>query len=360
MSTSARALVVAAMLAVFSLCASARGQAVFGPPTPALVNGRLVMPTLTPLSGRTAGQLGIDAGTSLNQMNPLVLLDSAAQLLPGRGGEKEASVNASLVNGVSTPATPTAPNGQGRTGERGGLSTVINVMIVLTVITLAPSIMLMTTCFMRIMIVLGLLKQALGTQTIPPPQVTLGLALFMTLLVMTPTIDRVNTEALAPYRRGEITDYDQLWEKAKQPIRDFMFDQIEGTGNWSSVYMVLNYRGVDTSRPEALTRADVDMISLVPAFVLSELKTAFLMGFRVYLPFLVIDMVISSLLISMSMMMLPPVLISLPFKILLFVLVDGWQLVIGSLMSSFVQRAPEAAVAAAPAGLVLARALGLA
>src|SRR5262249_48916360 len=121
-----------------------------------------------------------------------------------------------------------------------------------------------------------------------------------------------------------------------------MFDQIENTGNWSSLYMILQYRGIDTSDPARLTRADVDMVSLIPAYMLSELKTAFLMGFRVYLPFLVIDMVVSSLLISMSMMMLPPVLISLPFKLLLFVLVDGWTLVVGSLMTSFAQGpAPE-------------------
>jgi flagellar biosynthetic protein FliP len=121
-----------------------------------------------------------------------------------------------------------------------------------------------------------------------------------------------------------------------------MFDQIDATGNWSSIYTMLNYRGVDTSRPETLKRSDVDMVCLVPAFMLGELKTSFLMGFRVYLPFLVIDMVISTMLISMSMMMLPPVLVSLPFKLLLFVLVDGWQLVVGSLMNSFVQSASPA------------------
>jgi flagellar biosynthetic protein FliP len=126
-------------------------------------------------------------------------------------------------------------------------------------------------------------------------------------------------------------------------MRDFMFDQIEATGNWSSVYMMLNYRGIDTSEPEKLSTDDVDMISLIPAFMLSELKTAFLIGFKVYLPFLVIDMVIASLLISMGMMMLPPVLISTPFKLLLFVLVDGWTLVVGSLMTSFVTHPVRAA-----------------
>jgi flagellar biosynthetic protein FliP len=210
----------------------------------------------------------------------------------------------------------------------------------------------MTTSFVRILVVLGLLRQALGTQGLPPPQVLTGLALFMTLLVMAPTFERVYTEALAPYDRGEIRDYGTLWDRAKQPLRDFMFDQIEATGNWSSLYMVLNYRGVDTSEPGRLTRADVDMVALVPAYMLSELKTAFLMGFRVYLPFLVIDMVISALLISMSMMMLPPVLISLPFKLLLFVLVDGWQLVVGGLMGSFVQDGFSARLSSMAAGVV--------
>jgi flagellar biosynthetic protein FliP len=252
-------------------------------------------------------------------LNPIEILARAGEALPGGKG----------VDGAGK--TP------GKNGEPGGgLSTALNIVVVLTVIGLAPSIMLMTTCFVRIIVVLGLLKQALGTNQLPPPQVILGLALFMTLLVMTPTIERIHKEAIVPYRSGQIRDYTELWDKAKTPLRDFMFDQIEATGNWSSLYMVLNYRGADTSHPEKLTRADVDMVSLVPAYMLSELKTAFLMGFRVYLPFLVIDMVIASLLISMSMMMLPPVLISLPFKLLLFVMVDGWQLVVGSLMTSFV------------------------
>jgi len=246
--------------------------------------------------------------TDLNSMNPLRVLDSAGRVLPG--ADKDS--------------------------PRGGLSTALNILVVLTVVSLVPSIMLMTTCFLRILVVLGLLKQALGAATIPPPQVVTALTLFMTLVVMTPTLDRINAEAIVPYRAGEIKNYDELWDKAKQPVRDFMFDQIDATGNWSSVYMVLQHRGVDTSEPEKLTRAHVDMITLIPAYMLSELKTAFLLGFKVYLPFLVIDMVVSTMLISMSMMMLPPVLISLPFKLLLFVLVDGWALVASGLMRSFV------------------------
>ena len=225
-------------------------------------------------------------------------------------------------------------------GLEGDLSGALNVVILLTVLTLVPAIMVMTTCFVRFIVVLGLLKQAMGTQSLPPAQVITALSLFMTFLVMSPTLDRIYNEAIVPYQQGEVSNQLETWNLAKQPLRDFMFAQIEATGNWSSLYMVLNYRGVDTSQPEKLTRADVDMVSLVPAYMLSELKTAFVMGFRVYLPFLVIDMVIASLLISMSMMMLPPVLVSLPFKILLFVLVDGWQLVVGSLMHSVAPALP--------------------
>ena len=222
-------------------------------------------------------------------------------------------------------------------GFDGGLSSSLNILILLTVLTLAPAILVLCTCFTRIVIVLGLLRQAMGTQGLPPSQVIVGLSLIITFVVMTPTLQRMYHEGIQPYATGELTDYGVAWDRAKQPLRDFMFNQIEATDNWSGVYMVLNYRGTDTSDPGRLTRADVDMLTLVPAFILSELKVAFLMGFRIYLPFLVIDMVIASMLISMGMLMLPPVLISLPFKILLFVLVDGWQLVVGSLMNSIVQ-----------------------
>jgi flagellar biosynthetic protein FliP len=219
-------------------------------------------------------------------------------------------------------------------GVEGGLSASLNILLLLTVLSIAPAILILCTCFTRIVIVLGLLRQALGTQGLPPSQVIVGLSLFITFAVMAPTFNRIYQEGVRPYADGEITDYREAWDRSKQPLRDFMFAQIEATGNWSGVYMMLNYRGIDTSDPSELTRSDVDMLSLVPAYILSELKVAFLMGFRIYLPFLVIDIVIASMLISMGMLMLPPVLISLPFKLLLFVLVDGWQLVVGSLMAS--------------------------
>ncbi|MEQ9616906.1 MAG: flagellar type III secretion system pore protein FliP [Phycisphaerales bacterium] len=242
-----------------------------------------------------------------------------------------------FVNGGINPIALLEDSADAIPGFEGGLSGALNIIVLLTVLTLAPAIVISCTSFIRIVIVLGMLKQALGTQNLPPGQVVVALAMFMTFMIMSPTLERINEEAIVPYRNGEIVNQLDMWNNAKEPLRDFMFEQIDRAENWSSVYTILNYRGVDTTEPETLTRADVDMLTLVPAYMLSELKVAFLMGFRVYLPFLIIDMVVASLLISMSMMMLPPVLISLPFKVLLFVLVDGWDLVVGSLMVSFAQ-----------------------
>jgi flagellar biosynthetic protein FliP len=292
-----------------------------GPPMPEYRGNTPVMPGQQPSLDRSIAEAFPAPGTT--SFNPVSLLEAAGRSLPG-----------------GQSATPSdAP--------MAALSTPVTILILLTVISLAPAIVLMTTCFPRILIVLGLLKQAIGAQGVPPPQVITALALFMTLLVMSPTLDRINAEAIQPYRDGQVADYDELWSRTKQPVRDFMFAQIEASGNWSSLYMVLEYRGVDVSRPEGLTREDVDMVSLVPAYMLSELKVAFLMGFKLYLPFLVIDMVISTMLIAMSMMMLPPVLVSLPFKLLLFVLVDGWTLVVGGLLVSFQQPQQMAEVAMA-------------
>ena len=222
-----------------------------------------------------------------------------------------------------------------QTADRSvGISGTLSIVILLTVLSLAPAILVMCTSFTRIIIVLALLRQAIGTQSLPPSQVIIGLALFITFLIMYPTFQKINQTAIAPLNAGTIDEFD-AWENAKAPLKDFMFDQIDYAGNWESVYMVMNYRGIDTSSPENLKESDVDMLTLIPAFILSELKIAFLMGFRLYLPFLVIDMVVSSILISMGMMMLPPIMISLPFKLLMFVLVDGWMLVAGNLLNSF-------------------------
>jgi flagellar biosynthetic protein FliP len=219
-------------------------------------------------------------------------------------------------------------------GFEGGLSAALNVILLLTILTVAPAILILCTSFTRMVVVLGLLRQALGTQTLPPSQVIVGLSVLLTAVAMSPTFSRMWDEGLGPYARGEQKNQLVAWEGAKKPLREFMIAQIEATGNVPTVLMILEHRGIDVTSPENLTwEEDVDLLSLIPSFVISELKTAFLIGFRIYLPFLVIDMVISSLLVSMGMMMLPPVLVSLPFKLLLFVLVDGWSLVVSSLLS---------------------------
>jgi len=234
-------------------------------------------------------------------------------------------------------------------GVKGGLSTSLNILVVLTVLAIVPSVFILCTCFTRIVIVLSLLRQALGTQGLPPSQVIVGLSLFLTLVVMAPTFSRMYDAGIKPYLDQDSAQQErpanqiEAWNRAKMPLRDFMFDQINHTGNWDTVWMIEGFRreaagqGID---PESMSTDDIDLLTLVPSYILSELKTAFLLGFKIYLPFLIIDMVISSLLISMGMMMLPPVLISLPFKLLLFVLVDGWDLVTFQLMSGV---APAAA-----------------
>lgn len=222
--------------------------------------------------------------------------------------------------------------------SREQVSASLKIFVIMTVLTLAPSILVMTTSFTRIMIVLALLRQAIGTQQLPPSQVLVGLSLFLTFLVMHPTYSRVYSEAIGPYLAGAPEmDQQRAWKITEAHMREFMFDQIEHTGNEEDIYLFLEYnRKAPIPLDQQVTRADVGTVVLVPAFILSELKTSFVMGFRMYLPFLVIDMVIATVLISMGMLMLPPVLISLPFKLLLFVLADGWHLVCSSLMNGFV------------------------
>jgi flagellar biosynthetic protein FliP len=215
--------------------------------------------------------------------------------------------------------------------KRENFSAALQLVVLLTVLSLAPAILIMMTCFTRIIIVLSLLRQALGTQQLPPNQVLIGLAMFMTFLVMGPTWQRVNSEALRPYLDNQIEQPEAL-QRAAVPVREFMITQIRKSGNDKDVLLFHRFSGEKT---EPKTWNDVGTMTLIPAFMLSELKTAFLMGFKIYLPFLIIDIVISTILISMGMMMLPPVMISLPFKLLLFVLVDGWHLITAGLMGSF-------------------------
>lgn len=202
----------------------------------------------------------------------------------------------------------------------------VKIILMMTVLTLAPAILIMMTGFSRFIIVLSFLRQALGTQQMPPNQLLVGLALFLTFFVMRPAFDEVNTNALQPFLGNKINQ-EQAMDAALVPLRRFMFSQTRDSD--LGLFVKLSKMGTPK------TRQDVPTTVLVPAFIISELKTAFQIGFIIYLPFLVIDMVIASVLMAMGMMMLPPVVISLPFKIMLFVLVDGWTLLIGSMVKSF-------------------------
>jgi len=211
------------------------------------------------------------------------------------------------------------------------LDSTLQTVLLLGVVSLAPAIILMTTCFVRIVVVLGLLRAALGLQTLPSTQVITALALFMSLAIMSPVWKQVYDEGIKPYTQKE-KSLDEAWDAGIQPVRRFMSLQVESTGNQDDIWLFMKYMP-QANPPEKYSQ--VPLAALLPAFMLSELKTAFLIGFQIFVPFLILDMVIASATLSMGMVMLPPSLISLPFKLLLFVLVDGWQLVVGMLMQSF-------------------------
>ncbi len=202
----------------------------------------------------------------------------------------------------------------------------IKIILLLTVLTLAPAILILMTCFTRIIVIFSFLRQALGTQQMPPNQLLVGLSLFLTFFIMRPAFTEINNESIRPFMNGDISQ-DVAMETGLLPLRKFMFKQTRA----EDLTLFLNLSG----KTQAKTRADVETMVLIPAFVISELKTAFQIGFIIYLPFLIIDMVIASVLMAMGMMMLPPVVISLPFKIMLFVIVDGWSLIVGSMVKSF-------------------------
>ena len=233
-------------------------------------------------------------------------------------------------------ATENAPNASDETvgdggfsltfdGDTGNFSSTMRMLVVLTVIALAPSILIMLTSYTRCVIVLHFVRAAIGTNTAPPNQVLIGLALFLTLFIMNPTFTEIKENAIDPFDAGEITQEEAL-DEAILPLREFMYGQTQTKDlNMFCEIAGETYEDYD----------DVSFTILVPSFILSELRTAFIIGFLIYIPFIVIDMVVSSVLMSMGMMMLPPTTISLPFKILLFILVDGWDLVIGGLVKTF-------------------------
>ena len=200
------------------------------------------------------------------------------------------------------------------------------IILLLTVLAIAPALLMMVTSFTRIVIVLSLTRNAVGLQTIPPNQVVVGLSLFLSLFIMAPTLTQVNNQGLQPLLKGD-KNFSQAWDAAQKPLKDFMLKQTR------TDELNMFIKASHAKAPK--NREDVSIAALVPAFVLSEIKTAFIIGFVVFVPFLIIDLVVSSTLMSMGMFMLPPVLVSLPFKLLLFVMVDGWALIVKSLITSF-------------------------
>ena len=206
------------------------------------------------------------------------------------------------------------------------VSSTVKLLLLLTVFSVAPGILILMTCFTRIVIVLSFVRTSLATQSMPPNQVLIGLALFLTFFIMAPTFSEINKEALTPLMDNKIS-LDEAYTKAEEPIKEFMSKHTRQ----KDLALFMNYAKMD--KPESLK--DIPLTTMVPAFAISELKTAFQIGFMIFIPFLIIDMVLSSVLMSIGMMMMPPVMISLPFKILLFVLVDGWYLIVKSLLQSF-------------------------
>lgn len=241
----------------------------------------------------------------------------------------QATLLAALASGcVAADGTTTLPSGGlGGATSPGGATNGVQLLVLLTVLSVAPALLIMVTSFTRTILVLSLVRNAIGVPQLPPNQVLLGLAFLLTVFVMAPVWKVVNTEALQPYVAGELPQAEAL-KRAEAPIRKFMLAQTRE----SDLTLFVNL----SKEPRPNTVDDVPTYVVIPAFLISELKTAFLMGFIIFVPFLVIDIVVSSALLAMGMMMLPPVVVSLPFKILLFVLVDGWGLIIGSLVSSFV------------------------
>jgi flagellar biosynthetic protein FliP len=322
--TAARALLVLTLSAPAAIAqdGSRGGEAPLPPQASAPVDG-------APIDGATAAETPAARSAGWPQEVETTAATEPPPAAPPAEADAEEETSTSggapieLPFGLGGPEAWTSPE---------GLSSALATLALLAVVSLAPALLLMTTCFVRIVIVLGLVRQALGSAQLPPNQVTTSIALFMTLLVMTPVWSEVYDEAIVPYTSHEIT-VEEAWDAGIRPVRGFMSAQIERTGNSSDVWLFYNYLPQPVSTPSSYD--DVPLQVLLPAFMLSELKTAFLIGFQIYLPFLVLDLVVASVTISMGMVMLPPMLVSLPLKLLLFVLVDGWHLVVGMLLESF-------------------------
>ena len=250
------------------------------------------------------------------RVNPAALLGAATALLVLAA---PSIANAQAGGLAAFTSTPLPGGGQ-------SYSLPVQTLLLLSALTFLPAVLLMMTGFTRIVIVLSLLRQALGTQSSPPNQVIIGLSMFLTLFVMSPVIDKIHQDAYLPYTTNRIS-FNEALARAETPLKAFMLKQTREPD--LALFMKM------ANQPAVQNQADLPLKVVVPAFVTSELKTAFQIGFMIFIPFLIIDMVVASVLMSMGMMMLSPVLISLPFKLMLFVLADGWNLLIGSLVASF-------------------------
>ena len=242
-----------------------------------------------------------------------------------------AALSPAFAQTIPGPTAPTIPIPQINVGitpatKPSDVAFSLQILLLLTVLTLAPTLLVLTTAFTRIVVVLSFVRTALGTQSNPPNQVLIGLAMFLTFFVMSPVIEDINKNALQPYLAQKISQQ-VAFDRAQKPLRAFMFKQTREKD--IAVFYSM------TKEPRPAKQDDVPTYLLIPAFTISELKTAFEIGFAIYIPFIVIDMVVASVLLSMGMMMIPPVLISLPFKILIFLLVDGWNLTVSALFASF-------------------------
>ena len=257
----------------------------------------------------------------------LILGARAAEAAPQEPGPGGTSFTLKVPNLLDANKKLNTPQ------EKGEFVAALEILALMTVLTLAPAILMMTTAFTRIVIVLSFLRRALATQQLPPNQVMTGMALFLTFLVMAPTWGQMNEKALQPYLDGKITQ-GEAWREARLPMRSFMFRQVERNG-WDDLWLFIRLSRMKVPAKGMPSRESIPTHILISSFVIGEMRVAFEMGFLLYLPFLVIDMVVASVLMSMGMMMLPPIVISLPFKLLLFVLGDGWRLVVGGLVQSF-------------------------
>ena len=266
--------------------------------------------------------------------HPGIVRAASTGTASGRDAEDIGSLNVTSTPGEGEKSTSDNNNGLHiiYNNDEGSVSADIKIFLVITIIALAPSILIMLTSYTRIIIVLHFLRSAIGTQTSPPNQVLIGLALFLTIFIMQPVFTQVNENAIKPLDAGEITQ-EEAFEAGMEPIREFMFGQTQrkDINMFCEIAQISYDPGADLDQ----IKADIPNSVLIPSFIISELRTAFIIGFLIYIPFIVIDMVVASVLMSMGMMMLPPTTISLPFKILLFILADGWDLVIKNLVQTF-------------------------